>query len=504
VQSMLSIEKLSKSFAGNRVLCDFDLDVAAGEIHGLIGQNGAGKSTLVKILSGYHSADSGRIRVQGKSLSNPVSRDQLRRLGLSFVHQSLALVDDLSVADNLFVEDYPIRLGHRIDKRGLYRSADALLGVVGFDVPSGAPVSSLSAAQKAVLAIVRAGRLGSERNVLVLDEPTARLAKDESTQVFAAMRDLADRGGSVLFISHRLDEVLALTDRVTVLREGKVVERSRTRDTSESELIAALVGSPVEELYPHRGPTGESMLQVRELSGGMLNKVSFDLKAGEVVGLTGLDGMGFDEVPYLLLAREGPQCSGSVTIDGRAFDLSATSIRQRIESGLALVPGDRTTAGLATSLTVRENISLSCLRNLTRGPMIDLKRERRFAADAVAEFQIRPPRLEVEVGSLSGGNQQKVMLAKSLRNAPRVLLAHEPTQGVDVGARKQIFDMIASLSSQGVGVLISSIEYEDLARLCHRVYVFRHGRICGVLSATDGLTKDRILRECYSSSVGQA
>jgi ribose transport system ATP-binding protein len=501
MQSLLSVEKLSKSFAGNRVLCDVDLDVPAGEIHGLVGQNGAGKSTFVKILSGYHSADSGRIRVLGKGLSNPVSRDQLRGLGLSFVHQSLALVDDLSIADNLFVEDYPFRLGRRIDNHGLYRAADRLLGSVGLEIPSSAPVSSLSAAQKAVLAIARAGRLGRERSVLVLDEATARLARDDSAEVFRAMRNLADLGGAVLFISHRLDEVLAVTDRVTVLREGRVVARSRTRTTSEAELITALVGTPVGELYPHRGPTGKSILQVRELSGGKLEDVSFDVAEGEVVGLTGLAGMGFDEVPYLLLAREGRQCSGSVTIDTRTFDLGATSIRQRIESGLALVPGDRTTAGLATSLTVRENVSLSSLRKLTRGPLIDLRAERRFAAGAVAEFGVRPPRLEIEVGLLSGGNQQKVMVAKSLRNAPRVLLMHEPTQGVDVGARKQIFDMIASLSSQGIGVLISSIEYEDLAQLCHRVHVFRHGRICSVLNATYGLTQDRILRECYSSSV---
>jgi ribose transport system ATP-binding protein len=498
-EPVISLKNLSKEFGGGRPALDaVDIDILPGEIHGLLGQNGSGKSTLIKILAGYHAPEPGaELRVNGEVVALPIAPGQFRELGMSFVHQNLGLADEMSVLDNVRVGRYERGLGWRIPWRSERRRVRDALSRFGLNVDIDTPISELSQGTRAVIAIARAVQEieGSERGLLILDEPTPYLPRDAVTRLFEAMRKVASENIAILFVSHRLEEVHEITDRVTVLRDGKVVGTAETAGLDAADLIEMIVGRRLEDLYPDPPTAGQKrVLSVRDLSGEVVQNLDFDLNAGEVLGLTGLLGNGFEEVPYLLMGTL-PTTSGEITFEDRSRQANRMSVRDRIDLGMVLVPANRERDGVAMGLTLGENVSLPRISNYYHRFLLDGRSERREVIELLRRFDVRPPDPNRTMGTLSGGNQQKAVLGKWLATNPRVLVLHEPTQGVDIGARQQIFAQIRDATDSGCSVILASLEYEDLAHLCDRVLVFHGGRVTSELPRRE-LSEERIVEQC--------
>jgi len=502
---VLSARGFSKTFSGRTVLRGLDLDILPGEVHGLLGQNGSGKSTFIKILAGFHAPDDGaRLEVAGRPVSLPLDPREPHLLGLSFVHQDLGLVPEMTVVENLRVGSYETGFGWRIRwRRERQRVREALRQFGLGHVSPDAEVGSLREVERALVAIVRAlERLKAQtRGVLVLDEPTAYLPRDGVERLFAAVRTVAAAGFGVLFVTHRLEEVRALTDRVTILRDGQHVGTAATASLSERDLIERILGRSLGELYPNPHQVrGEVALSVRGVTGETVRGFSLDLHRGEVVGLTGLLGMGQEQVPHLVFGSQRAR-AGEVTVGGRTHDLSRLAPRRAIDLGVALLPANRLREGAAQQATVAENVTLPTLGAYFSRGLLRHRRERRAVAARLREFQVVPPEPGRVFAKLSGGNQQKALLAKWFATRPQVFLLHEPTQGVDIGAKQQIFGQIRDLAEAGGAVMIASVEYEDLAHLCDRVLVFRDGEVVAELRGDD-LTEDRIVEQCFASERG--
>ena len=502
VEPVLSARGFSKTFSGKTVLRDLDLDVLPGEVHGLLGENGSGKSTFIKILAGFHAPDDGAsLAVGGKPVSLPLDPREPHLLGLSFVHQDLGLVPEMTVLENLRVGSYETGFGWRIRwrrERGRVREA---LRQFGLDhVSPGAEVGSLREVERAMVAIVRAfERLkGLERGVLVLDEPTAYLPRDGVERLFDAIRTAARSGFGILFVTHRLEEVRALTDRVTILRDGEHAGTADTASLSERELIERILGRSLGELYPSAHQVrGELALSARDVSGSLVNSFSVDLHRGEVIGLTGLLGMGQEQVPHLLFGSQRAR-GGEVLLGGKTYELHRLTPRRAIDAGIALLPANRLREGAAQAATVVENVTLPTVGRYFTGGLLHHRRERRAVGERLREFKVVPPEPNRLFASLSGGNQQKALLAKWFSTRPQIFLLHEPTQGVDIGAKQQIFGQIRDLAQAGGAVIIASTEYEDLAHLCDRVLVVRDGDVVAELRGAD-LTEHRIVEQCFAS-----
>ena len=497
---VLSLAHLSKTFpGGQRALRDAHLDVLPGEIHGLLGQNGSGKSTLIKVLAGFHAPDpGGELLINGIGVSLPLAPGQFRRLGMSFVHQNLGLATTLSVLDNLRVGRYRTGPMWKIRWRHERERVAQALSRFGLHLDPETLVSGLSESQRAIVAIARALQEieHRQRGVLILDEPTAYLSGEALRTLFEAMREVARSGTSILFVTHRLEEVLEVTERVTVLRDGAVAGVARTTDVDEADLVEMIIGRRMTDFYPAAAtPSQEVVMSVRQMSGGFAEQVSFDLFRGEVLGLTGVIGSGFDDVPYLMMGTQ-PVKSGALKIGEKQARLADVTVGDRIDMGIGLVPANRARDGGVASLTVLENVTLPTISRYFRRLLLDHRSEREDVVRLLQEFEVRPPEPDKVFGTLSGGNQQKAVLAKWLATSPRVLILHEPTQGVDVGARKQIFRLIRDATARGCSIVLASLEYEDLAHLCDRVLVFRNGRIVSELNG-DNLTEDRIVEQCY-------
>jgi ribose transport system ATP-binding protein len=502
--NLLELTGVSKTFDGIRVLHDVTLAVGPGEILGLIGENGSGKSTLIKVLSGFHSPDPGaRVEVGGRDLTGALGQGPMRT-GLAFIHQDLALVPSMTVLENLRIARFATGFGWRIRWGQERRHVRTYLRQAGLDVHPDTRVSDLSVTERALVAVAR-GLADIEESqeqvshrVLVLDEPTAYLPRDGVLRLFTALRALTGHGTSIIFVSHRLDEVRELCDRVAVLRGGDLVAVVDAATTSEGALLEHMLGRPSDELYPDTAqPTGEPLLTVDDLHGGALAGLSFEARPGEIIGFAGLPGSGYDEVPYLLTGAR-PAGAGTVHLDGRAIPAAGLTPRACMALGIALLPADRAQAGCAPALTMRENITLPTLPAFTAlRSIVRRARERRAALAQADRFGITPARPELPVRYLSGGNQQKVLLAKWMLAEPRVLALHEPTQGVDVGAKREIFAHLSAAAEAGAVVLLSTVEHEDLVHLCRRVHVFRGGRCTRVLSQKE-LTTGRLTEAVYA------
>jgi ribose transport system ATP-binding protein len=491
------------TFAGTRALSSVDMDVLPGETHGLLGQNGSGKSTLIKILSGVYEPDPGAlIEFNGKPLQFPLGPGESRRRGLGFVHQDLALAPTLSVLDNMRTDGFSTGFGGRIQWRKERAKAREALSKLGLDIDPMVHVAQLTAAERAIVALARSLNEIEhvEGAVLVLDEPTAYLPRADVERLFAAVRETTASGSAVVFVTHRMEEVSAICDRATVLRDGSNVGAVELRDTSEVELMHLIVGRRLEDLEPHV-PTqrDDVVLRARHLSGRIVRDVSFDLHRGEILGLTGLVGMGHDEIPYLLVGM-APEADGELCIDGAAVALDARAARR---AGLAVLPADRIARGGVQSATVKENVSLPALGTYFRSGWLRAGRERADVATLLRHFDVRPPEPDRVLATLSGGNQQKALLAKWLQLKPKVLVLHEPTQGIDVGARLEVIGRIRRLAGDGLCVLIVSSDAEDLERLCDRVHVFRDGAVVSTLAGAD-VTHDRITERSYATSTAVA
>jgi ribose transport system ATP-binding protein len=502
---VLVAERFSKSFGGTAALRGVDLAVDPGEIHGLVGRNGSGKSTLIKLLAGYHAPDSpdARLTLRDRPVPLPVDPAKTRELGLHFIHQDLGLVPTLSVMENMRVRHYGAGLLGWISWRRERAAVRAALREFGLDASPDTQVSSLSSVERALLAIARAltelrgdGRSG----VLVLDEPTAYLSRDAVERLFQAIQSVARRGTAVIFVSHRLDEITRLTDRVSVLRDGTLIGTVDTARTAEADLIEMILGRSLDDLYPdHHAAEAETWMSVERLSGRVVTDVALDLRQGEILGLTGLVGMGHEEVPYLLVGASRPSL-GVLRTGDRVLQVERLTPRAARGLGMALLPGDRQNGSGVGALTVGDNVSLPVLSTYFRRGVLRHRRRDASVTGLLETYGVRPARPEMRLDELSGGNQQKALLAKWLQCAPALLLLDEPTQGVDVGAKKDIFAHISAVAEAGTAVVISSSEYEDLARLCDRVAVFRKGRVAAVLRGAD-LTEERIVEQSYRTAL---
>jgi ribose transport system ATP-binding protein len=493
----LRLSGLAKSFGTKRVLHPFDLDVAPGEVHALLGQNGSGKSTLIKLLSGFHLPDAeGVCEVAGQQLSFGAVGGA-EALGLRFVHQDLGLVATQSVLDNLALgRGYPTSAG-TIRHRDAVRRARSALEAVGLDVDVRTPVAELSPAQRTGVAIARAMQAtGDAVRVMVLDEPTATLPVRDVERLHDMLRTAASRGVGIVYVTHHLDEVFALADRVSVLRDGHLVATESVSAVDRDRLVHLLIGGEVEAVardaaaQAHPATTGEDpALRVRELTAPLVHGLDLDVAAGEVVGLYGLTGSGRESVLGLVFGARRRDF-GTVCVGGR--EVRPDRPRDAVAAGLGYVPPDRKTAGGLTALSAAENLTLVDLAPYWRRGWLSRRRERADAQGWMDRLDVRPAgAASAAFSSFSGGNQQKLVMGKWLRREPRVLLLDEPTQGVDVGAKAQLHRQVLATARTGTAVLVSSSDVEELATICDRVLVMREGRVAESLTGA-AVTEHRI------------
>jgi D-xylose transport system ATP-binding protein len=481
--TVLEARDLVKRFGGLTALDGVSFDLRAGEVHAICGENGAGKSTLIKLLSGVHPHGSyeGEILIDGAPAAFRSTRDA-ERAGIAIIHQELALFPEMSVGENLFLGVLPQRHG-RIDWDQVYARAAATLADCGMSLDPAARVGELGVGQQQLVEIARA--VSRNPRVLVLDEPTAALAQHEIATLLDLVQRLRDRGVACVFISHKLDEVFALADRITVLRDGKAQGTFAAVETDAAEVIRRMVGRRIEDHYPRRlSAPGETMLQVRDLAidppqgrGVHLRGVSFDVRAGEVLGIGGLMGAGRTELLMHLLGLWGTRKAGAVMLEGKPF--LARSPRDALARGVALVTEDRKRYGLVADRGVAFNLSLSSLQRLRRGPFVDRDAEVALARRTADELRIRAQNLEQLAGTLSGGNQQKVVLGRTLLTEPRVLLLDEPTRGIDVGAKLEVYELINRLTAAGQAIVLVSSELGELMGISDRIVMLCEGRVGG-------------------------
>jgi len=492
------VENLVKKFPGVVALGGVSFDLHAGEVHVLLGENGAGKSTLIKCLAGVYQPDGGTIVVDGERV-HISSAAHAEQLGIATIHQEFNIVPQLSVAENVLLGRPPRRFGI-VDRRRMNAQARVALERVGLDVDLRRPVSTLGVARQQLVEIAKA--LSLDARVLILDEPTAALTDAEVDRLLELMAELRDKGVGMIFISHHLEEIQRIGDRVTVLRDGQSVGNVPAT-TSTDELVRMMVGRSIEAQYPReQPPVGEELLRVENLtSAGHFEDVSLGVRAGEVVGLAGLVGAGRTEVLRAIFGAD-PYHSGTVTVRGRT--VPRHDVHGAIGAGLGLVPEDRKAQGLVLGASVEENLGLAILRSSTRGGLVDRTRLREQARKSVAGLRIRTPSTRTTVKNLSGGNQQKVVMGKWLAADPAVLLLDEPTRGVDVGAKVEIYQLINELTASGRGVLLVSSELPEVLGMCDRILVMAQGRLVGELTREEA-SQDAVMalavKEVESSRV---
>ncbi|MFE1835791.1 sugar ABC transporter ATP-binding protein [Streptomyces sviceus] len=490
---LLRIEGIRKSFPGVVALDGVDFDLRRGEVHVLLGENGAGKSTLIKMLSGAYHPDEGRVLVDGEEVHIRGAQDA-ERLGIATIYQEFNLVPDLTVAENIFLGRQPRRLG-MIDRKRMETDAEVLLRRVGVNVSPRARVRELGIARLQMVEIAKA--LSLDARVLIMDEPTAVLTSEEVDKLFAIVRTLREDGVGIVFITHHLEEIAALGDRVTVIRDGKSVGQVPAT-TPEDELVRLMVGRSIEQQYPReRGDTGAALLKVEGLTrDGVFHDIGFEVHAGEVVGIAGLVGAGRTEVVRAVFGAD-PYDKGSVKVGGSA--LRGHDVGAAMAAGIGLIPEDRKGQGLVLDQTVEENLGLVTMRAATRAGLVDLKGQREAAARIAEQLGVRMAGLHQHVRTLSGGNQQKVVIGKWLLADTKVLILDEPTRGIDVGAKVEIYQLINELTAAGAAVLMISSDLPEVLGMSDRVLVMAQGRIAGELDA-DEATQDSVMALAVSTN----
>jgi ABC-type sugar transport system ATPase subunit len=489
-ETIVRFDSITKTFGGVVALHDVTFSLVRGECHALMGENGAGKSTLGKVLAGIHRADSGSVSIDGiaRSFSSPA--DAIAA-GVGMVHQELAFCPDLSVAENLSMGQYPRRLGVFVDPAAMKRRAVELLGGIGADLDVERPMRQLSTAQEQLVQIASA--VGTGANILVFDEPTSSLSEPEARQLFRLIEELKSRGVTIVYVSHRMPEVLRLCDRITVLRDGKYVGTLDRSEATQDKVVQMMIGRSVKDYFPqhmHAAP-GDELLSVRGLnSPGKFHDISFSVRRGEIVGFAGLVGAGRSEIARAIFGLD-PEAQGRIEFDGRPLSIGDT--KEAMRRGIGMVPEDRKRQGLILQAGGRFNFSLPFLSRFSRAGFIAGAREREAAALSFAQLRVKTPSLDVPVAQLSGGNQQKVSVAKWLGRQIKLLIADEPTRGVDVGAKAALHELLDELAQRGVAILLISSELPEVLNLSTRILVLREGRLVGEISRAHA-SQDNVMR----------
>jgi len=480
--SLVALSGISKSFVGVRVLEDVSFDVHPGEVHALLGENGAGKSTLIKIIAGVHAPDTGDIRINGELVrfANP---GQAVKAGIAIVYQELLLFPDLTVAENIFINHAPRKTWGGLDWSAMRARAREILDELdSHHLDVDAKVASLSVANRQRVEIAKA--LSQNARVVVMDEPTASLAEADVQQLMAIVRALRARGVGIVYVTHKLPEVFALADRVTVLRDGKHVATRPIGEVNEKSLVSMMVGRSIDQLFPKaEAKIGEPVLELRHVSQGrMVRDISLTLRAGEILGIAGLVGSGRTELALTIFGLT-PAKSGEILVAGKRVEID--SPQRARDLGIAYVPEDRGLQGLIRPQTIAENIALTVLEKLARWFIVDQRKEDGLARDFIARLGIRARGPAQVARQLSGGNQQKVVLAKWLAAEPRILIMDEPTRGIDVGAKSEIHALMSRLAQNGLAILMISSELPEVLGMSDRILVMNGGRIVSEIDRAD-------------------
>jgi len=485
---IVTMEHIHKTFPGVHALKDVHFELRSGEVMALLGENGAGKSTLVKILSGVHPRDSGSMTIFGQEYGD-LSPKQAQALGVAIIHQELNMCRHLSVAENIFLGREQTRLG-TLSNREMEQEARRILADLKIDLDPRKVVGELPVSKQQMVEIAKA--LSTNARVLIMDEPTSSLTSREIDDLFRIIRELKAKGCGIVYISHRLEELRYIVDRVTIMRDGQFVSSANFADTSMDEIIAAMVGREIKEKFPRVStPLGKRVLEVKNLNAGrMVRDVNFSLNEGEIVGFAGLMGAGRTETTRAIFGVDQKQ-SGEVILDGKA--VSIRGVADAIRAGIVLAPEDRKKDGLCTKLSIRHNIALPNLDTLCDAAgVVRRARETAMCVNAIDNLRIKTPSVDKDVATLSGGNQQKVVVAKWLARNSRVVMFDEPTRGIDVAAKVEIYHLMNKLKQQGIAVLFVSSEMPEIMGIADRIIVMCDGRITGELSAAEA-TQEKVL-----------
>ena len=485
---IVEMEHITKSFAGVKALDDVSFHLKQGEVLALLGENGAGKSTLMKILSGVYTKDEGAIRVFGKTVDG-MDPQKAQEMGIAIIHQELNLCRHLTVAENIFLGHEKVRSGV-LDNRAMNAEAKKLLDRLNIDIDPGVPVGSLQVSKQQMVEIAKA--LSFDAKILIMDEPTSALTTNEIDDLFRIIRKLKEEHCGIVYISHRLEELQNIVDRVVIMRDGKYITSMSFADTTLPQIISYMVGREIKEKFPRVACSrGEKVFEVRNLNAGkMVRDVSFDLYEGEIVGIAGLMGAGRTETTRAIFGAD-PKEGGQIFIDGK--EVAIGQPLDAIRAGIMLVPEDRRKDGLCVKLSIQNNIALPNLDQIcNRFGVIDRKKEKAITEDAVKNLGIKLSSAEADAATLSGGNQQKVVVAKWLARHSRVVIFDEPTRGIDVAAKVEIYNIMNELKRRGIGVLFVSSEMPEIIGISDRILVMCDGRITGQLSSEDA-TQDLIL-----------
>lgn len=485
---ILKMSNISKSFSGVPALQNFSIECYSGEVHVLMGENGAGKSTLLKILTGNYLADSGEIIIDGKPINIRNTANAIQH-GIAMIYQEIHLCQGMSIAENIF-RGRELKKGLFVDFAEMERQAQVLLDSLDMDIQSSAMVSELTIAQQQMVEI--AGALSQNARILILDEATASLTDKEVQALFRTIRELTAKGVAIIYVSHRMNETFEIGNRVTILRDGQYIATRMVKDTTEDELIELMVGRPLEKLFDHNKPVGgETVLEVKHFCNKKLQDVSISLRKGEILGFSGLVGAGRTELARAIFGLD-PIDSGELVLEGQPVHIK--NPQDAIDHHIALVPEDRKNAGLVLINSVGFNLTLTVLKEFIRGPFVNEKKENEIIEQYRNSLSIKMASVEQEAGSLSGGNQQKIVISKWLATKPKYLIMDEPTRGIDVGAKAEIYDLMFRLAREGMSILLISSDLPEIINLSSRVVVMHEGSVAAVLDPhEEELTQVKIM-----------
>lgn len=486
---ILTLKNITKEFPGVKALDDVTINIERGTIHGLVGENGAGKSTLIKILAGIYQPNKGEIILDGKPcrFNSPI---EARRAGISVVHQEIKLAEPLSVAENMFLGNVQLKNG-LVDWKGMRRRAREIVEDLGMDIDINAQVSSLTVAKKQIVEIMHA--INNNSRILIMDEPSAVLTDRELEVMFRIVKQLRDKGITIIYISHRLDEIFGLCSNVSVLRDGRHIDTIPVASIDRQGLINMMVGREMGQEYPKEvGNVGGTILEVKNLSRGILQDISFEVKSGEVFGISGLVGAGRTELARAILGIDKPE-SGEVYVRGKKVHYR--TFADAIRDGLGLIPEDRKLQGLVQIMSVKRNTTLVNMKRVLRAGVISSSLEEKLSKEYANKLHVVTPSMETEVQYLSGGNQQKVVIAKWLFQNSEILFLDEPTRGIDVGAKAEIYRLINRMAKEGKTIIMISSEMPELLGMCDRIMVMHEGHKMGELNAAEA-TQEKIMALC--------